>query len=58
MNYPRVLMNPRLLKKPSKPNDDKFYLLNRLMKKEDEIDPMRPRLTKPFTNYEKQIKRK
>jgi len=52
MNYPRVLMNPRLLKKPGKPNSDKYYLLNRLMKKEDEIDPMRPRLMKPFTNFQ------
>jgi hypothetical protein len=50
-------MNPRLLKKPGKQNPDKFYLLNRLMRKEEEVDPMRSRLNKPFTKFQNEKRR-
>jgi len=39
------------MKRPEKPNPDKYFLLDRLMRKGEEIDPYRQRLVKPFTAY-------
>ena len=65
MNYPRVLMNPRLMPKPKKIHEDKYFLLNRLIDKKPKEDMYRPRkigkwTTRPFTKFikEKEFERR
>ena len=51
MNYPTVLMNPRMMAKPKPINPDRNFLLKRLIDKKPKYDPIRPRLMRPFTTY-------